>query len=227
AFLEVATRAIANVFTYLVVAVIVLTTNVQLGLVVLLVAPLLVAVTGPILRPLQRAQTQERSRTSELTSMATDIVAGLRILRGIGGERTFGENYAEQSQRARHAGVRAGVWGAVVDAAGVLLSGLFVVALMYLGVRAVHGGDLSIGGLVAFLGYALFLLQPIRVFFEFVQKLVRSLVSAEKAINIFSHGSPWPDRHSDERMDDAAPLVDEASGVALAPGRLTLIVAAA
>src|SRR5699024_11664483 len=56
------------------------------GLIILLVAPVLALLTGPLLRPLQKAQTQERSRHSELTSMATDIVAGLRILRGIGGE---------------------------------------------------------------------------------------------------------------------------------------------
>ena len=41
---------------------------------------------------------------SELTGMATDIVAGLRILRGIGGEQTFARNYAAQSQRTREAG---------------------------------------------------------------------------------------------------------------------------
>ena len=44
--------------------------------------------------------------------MATDIVAGLRILRGIGGEQTFARNYAEQSQRTRQAGASAGVWQA-------------------------------------------------------------------------------------------------------------------
>ena len=52
----------------------------------------------PFLRPLHRRQELERTRNSELTSMATDIVAGLRILRGIGGEHTFGRNYADQSQ---------------------------------------------------------------------------------------------------------------------------------
>ena len=54
----------------------------------------------------------ERQRTSTLTSLATDIVAGLRILRGIGGEGTFGRNYAAQSQRTRRAGVAAGIWQA-------------------------------------------------------------------------------------------------------------------
>ena len=55
--------------------------------------------------------------------MATDIVAGLRILRGIGGEETFGRNYAQQSQPARRAGVSSGIWQAAVEAVGVLFSG--------------------------------------------------------------------------------------------------------
>ena len=63
------------------------------------------ALALPLLRPLHRRQQIERARNSDLTSMATDIVAGLRILRGIGGERTFGRNYDRQSQLARQAGV--------------------------------------------------------------------------------------------------------------------------
>ena len=71
----------------------------------LIAAPVLVAAAYPLLKPLHRRQQIERGRNSDLTSLATDIVAGLRILRGIGGERTFGRNYAAQSQLARQAGV--------------------------------------------------------------------------------------------------------------------------
>ena len=65
---------------------------------------MLVGAAFPLLKPLHRRQAVERVRNSDLTSLATDIVAGLRILRGIGGERTFGSNYAAQSQLARQAG---------------------------------------------------------------------------------------------------------------------------
>ena len=76
--------------------------------------------------------------------MATDIVAGLRILRGIGGEQTFARNYAEQSQRTRQAGVSAGIWQAAVEGNSVLFSGLFLVALTWLGAReVVAGGSVS------------------------------------------------------------------------------------
>ena len=82
--------------------------------------------------------------------MATDIVGGLRILRGIGGEETFGGNYAGQSQRVRQSGVAAGRWLAAVESVGVLLSGGFVVALMWLGTREVVQGRLTVGQFVSF-----------------------------------------------------------------------------
>jgi ABC-type multidrug transport system fused ATPase/permease subunit len=123
ALTEILARAAAQFVSYLAVAAIVLSMSWQLGVLVLVAAPVLLGAAMPLLRPLHRRQQVERSRNSELTSMATDIVAGLRILRGIGGEETFGRNYAVQSQRARLAGVSSGVWQAAVEAIGVLFSG--------------------------------------------------------------------------------------------------------
>ena len=97
AMTEIIARAGSQLVSFLAVAAIVMVTSPRLGVVVLIAAPILVGVALPFLRPLQHRQELERSRNSELTSMATDIVAGLRILRGIGGERTFGRNYATQS----------------------------------------------------------------------------------------------------------------------------------
>src|SRR6478735_3239388 len=148
ALMEISTRAFSQLAAYLVVAGIVLTTSVRMGVLVLVSAPLLVLLGSPLLRPMQRWQGVERSRNSELTSMATDIVGGLRILRGIGGEETFGGNYAGQSQRVRQSGVSAGRWLAAVESVGVLLSGGFVVALMWVGTREVAQGRLTVGQLV-------------------------------------------------------------------------------
>ena len=123
--IEITGRALASLVAFLIVGVIVLATSVKLGLLILVGAPLLVAFAYPLLKPMSRQQAVERSRNSELTGMATDIVAGLRILRGIGGEATFGRNYAEQSQRVRRAGVAAGRWQAATDGIAVLLPGIF------------------------------------------------------------------------------------------------------
>lgn len=223
---EITARAGSQLVAFLTVAAIVLPTSPVLGLMVLAAAPVLVGVALPLLRPLHARQETERQCSSTLTSLATDIVAGLRILRGIGGEGTFGRNYARQSQLTRKAGVSAGLWQSAIEAIGVLLSGAFLVLLMYRGARAVDSGELTVGELVSFLGYGLFMVGPIRTFFEFAQKLTRALVSARKAVAVLELSAPWREPASPQSLPHRGELVDEASGFAAAPGRLTLVVSA-
>jgi ABC-type bacteriocin/lantibiotic exporter with double-glycine peptidase domain len=226
ALTEIIARAASQVVAYLVVAFIVLSISPRLGVLILLAAPVLVGAALPLLRPLHRRQQVERSRNSDLTSMATDIVAGLRILRGIGGERTFGRNYDVQSQLARQAGVSAGIWQAAIEAVGVLFSGVFIVLLVWLGTHEVIDGDLSIGQLISFLGYALFMIYPIQTFFELAQKVTRAMVSARKAIAIFEQQPPWPDLESCTPLPERADLRDELSGFTAHDGQLTVVVSA-
>lgn len=223
---EVLSNLAGALVAYLVIAVLVLSTSVPLGLIVLVAAPVLVVLALPLLRPLQRRQTEERTQLSELTSLATDIVAGLRILRGIGGEDTFSRNYAVQSQRTRAAGLAAGRWQAAVDSASVLFSGLFLVVLTWLGSREVSAGRLTVGELISLFGYAVFMVWPIQVFFESAQKWVRVLVSARKAIAVFDQQPPWHSPAEPLRLPASGQLHDHASGFTAEPGELTVIVSA-
>ena len=223
---EIVSRFAGALIAYLVIAGLVLSTSVKLGIVVLVTAPLVVLFAMPLLRPLQRREEIERSRTSDLTSMATDIVAGLRILRGIGGEQTFSRNYAEQSQHTREASVSAGVWQGAVDATSVLFSGLFLVVLTWLGGREVVAGDLSVGQLISFFGYAIFMVWPIQAFFELAQKWVRCVVSARKTIAVLEHQPPWQTPMPPLTLPDHGVLHDQESGFVAQPEEFTIIVSA-
>jgi hypothetical protein len=226
ALTEILARTCTQLVAYLVVAFIVLSTSVELGVLLLIAAPVLVGAAFPLLKPLHRRQETERGRNSDLTSLATDIVAGLRILRGIGGERTFGSNYAAQSQLARQAGQSAGIWQAGIEAVGVLFSGVFVVLLVWLGTRQVISGELTIGELISFLGYALFMIYPIQTFFEFAQKLTRATVSARRAIAIFEQQPPWINADDPRALPEHGDLVDEETGFVAREGQLTIVVSA-
>ncbi len=226
ALTEVLSRAVGSLVAFLIVAGIVLSTSPVLGVLVLIAAPTLVLIAMPLLRPLQRRQSIERNRSSRLTSMATDIVAGLRILRGVGGERTFGENYARQSQQVRRAGVGAGIWQAATDATGVLFSGMFLVTLTWIGALDVLNGELTVGQLVSFFGYALFMVAPIQTFFELAQKAVRALVSAAKTVAVLEQEPPWTQPNSPRVLPVGAPLIDERTGLRAEPGQLTMVVSA-
>ena len=86
---DVTARFAGAVVSYVVVAVLLLNTSALLGSVVLLGVPAMVLLLGPLLRPLQRRQAVQREVAGKLTALGADTVAGLRVLRGIGGEPAF------------------------------------------------------------------------------------------------------------------------------------------
>ena len=59
----------------------------------------------------------------------------------------------------------------VLDALQVLLPGVFVVVVVWLGARYAVAGRITAGELVAFYGYAAFLMMPLRTATEFANKL--------------------------------------------------------
>ncbi|WP_460458871.1 ABC transporter ATP-binding protein [Angustibacter peucedani] len=225
---DVSARFSGAVVSYVVVAVILLTTSVPLGLLVLLGVPVLTGVLGLLIKPLQRRQAAQRDESGKLTTLGADTVAGLRVLRGIGGEHTFVERYRHRSQLVRLSGVRVAGVQATLDAAQVLLPGIFVVLVTWLGARLVVQGDIAVGDLVMFYGLSAFLVTPLRTATEMVDRLTRAHIGARKIINVLRVQPNVLDRVPGRRVDldvsDDAALHDPTSGVTVPAGRLTAVV---
>ncbi len=181
---DVTARAAGALVAFVLVAVILLRSSVTLGLIVLIGVPVLTLAITPLLRPLQRRQYEQRKLLGELTTLGSDTVAGLRVLRGVGGEETFLARFREVSQRVRQAGVKVAVIQATLDAVQVLLPGVFIVAVTWIGARYAVEGTLSVGQLVAFYGYAAFLVTPLRTATETADKVTTALVSAARVIAV-------------------------------------------
>jgi len=65
-----------------------------------------------------------------------------------------------------------------------------------------------------------------RTFVEFAQKWTRSVVSARKAIAVFSQSPPWVHPDEPATLDTDAEIVDAESGATIRPGILTMVVSA-
>ena len=74
----------------------------------------------------------------------------------------------------------------VLDATQVLLPGIFIVIVVGLGAHFALRGELSAGTLVAFYGYATFLVMPLRTATEAADKLMRGLVAARRVNRVLS-----------------------------------------
>ncbi|MFI6260838.1 ABC transporter transmembrane domain-containing protein [Micromonospora sp. NPDC051006] len=209
------------------VAVILLDASMPLGLVVVLGVPVLMAVVGLLIRPLHRQQHAYRDAEGALTTRAGDIVSGLRVLRGVGGEPVLSARYRDESQALRTHGVRVARVQALLEAAQVLLPGAFLVLVTWLGARFALAGQISAGQLVAFYGYTAFLVSPLRQLTEAVDKLTRGHVAARRVVRLLQLTPELVDPARSATVPDGpGELVDVESGVRVPPGRFTALAAA-
>ena len=223
--MDITARLSGALAAFVVVAVLMVRASSTLGLVVVAGVPLLSAAVGPLLRPLHARRARHRELVGALTTVGADTVSGLRVLRGIGGEEAFSRRYAAASQEVRTAGVAAARVQSLLDAAEVALPGVFVVAVTWLGARLAVAGRISIGELVAFYGYAAFLLLPVRTVTEAADKITRALVAARRTVEVLSLEPELTSGPAGREPRPGSVLVDRESGLVARPGELTAVVA--
>ena len=78
----------------------------------------------------------------------------------------------------------------------MLLPSIFLVVVTWLSARLALEGTIDVGDVVAFYGYAFFLVIPIRTAVEAADKMTRALVGARRivAVLVTGAGDPRPRR---------------------------------
>lgn len=217
---EVLGRGSAALTSAVIVAVIMLSTSVPLGLIVVVGVPAVMLVLAPLLRRLHHRQHAHRELVGSLTGRANDIVAGLRVLRGIGGEAVFAARYRAESQQVRQAGVRVARVQAWLDALQMLLPGLFAATVVWLGARFALDGQITAGQLVAYYGYAVFLGNPLWHLTDTAHQVTRAHVAARRVVRILRLRPEITDPAAPPTQPAAGDLLDPASGLVLPAGAL-------
>nr|NLD40057.1 ABC transporter ATP-binding protein [Actinomycetales bacterium] len=231
--LEVLGSVAGGIVAYLVVAWLLLQESALMAAIVLVGLPLVTAANLLVSIPLQKRQAVHREAQGELTSLASDTVSGLRILRGIGGEDVFTERYREQSQSVRAAGVLVSNWAALLSALQILLPGALVVAVVWVSAALAVRGEVSAGQLVAFHGYTAFLRDPVTRIGYFFIHASRAWVAAKKVAELLRVQPATGELGDSDLLGTAIPLPsagtvlrDGETGLALAAGDLTVLVSA-
>ncbi|HKB30880.1 MAG TPA: ABC transporter ATP-binding protein [Streptosporangiaceae bacterium] len=178
--MDICGRGSGAVIAIAVVAVIMLTTYATAGLVTVAAVPVMAGAMALLVRPLHHRQQAQRERQAQLATRASDIVAGLRVLRGIGGEDLFAARYTTGSQAVMRAGIKVGAIESLLAGAEILLPGLLVALVVWIGATMALNGTIRPGQLVACYGYAVFLTGPIGTLTELADKITRGLVAARR-----------------------------------------------
>jgi putative ABC transport system ATP-binding protein len=154
-------RIVASLTATTVCAITLLLINIPLGLGVVLGTPL-VLVFLHLSAPLITRRIQHQQETAgRAASVATDLVAGLRPLRGVGAQDAAAQRYRDVSRRSLRATLRAartqrGFEGISATISNLLAAGIAIAA----GWLALDGA-LSVGQFVTVIGLAQFLVEPL------------------------------------------------------------------
>lgn len=227
-----------------------LTTSVPLGLTILIGLPIILALLSLIAKPLERRQEAMRAEQGTLTTIATDAVQGLRILRGIGGEDAYASAYEKQSEKLRDASIQAAFTASLLNSARVVAPMLMITIVIAQGAYLAFHGLLTPGQLLAFYGFTLYLRHPMWIATRFIEHLTAARVGARRIAGLLSvediiedsktlapqaalssedAASSFADGHTNP-TDPSTIVWKEAilsvHGLSLQPGKMTGIVAA-
>nr|WP_145486032.1 MULTISPECIES: ABC transporter ATP-binding protein [Streptomyces] len=229
-FVEAVSRFTAAAVTVVVVCAGLLVYQPALGTVVAAGLPVVALAVLPLLPRATRRADVQREKAGRATELASDTVAGLRVLRGIGGEELFLDRYRHASQEVRHAAVRSARMWSLISAVQVLLPGLLLIAVVWYGVHLVREGRIAVGELVTVYSSVMVLSYPLQHFEEIAMSYSFSRPSAKRAARVLSlqrsaADEPARDTAGGDRAEvPQGDLYDPATGLTAASGRLTAVV---
>jgi len=208
------------------VGVLLFNTSVALGLTIFIGVFVVGLITGPLLTRLQDSQEAYRERVGDITERASDIVSGLRVLRGIGGEARFNASYRKDSDALRTAGYKVAGPTAWLNALGEGTPAILLGVVIWIAGRQVADGVLTPGQMVAAFGYTGALMLPVHWLIGCTYRIIEGRVAAKKVCELLN----TPERDTPEQIlpgpREGAELHDPESGLTVAGGELLAVASA-
>ncbi|MEU0989386.1 ABC transporter ATP-binding protein [Streptomyces sp. NPDC005953] len=204
----------------------------SLGIIVAIGLPVLAVAVLPLLPIATRRADHQREKAGYATELAADTVAGLRVLRGIGGEDLFLSRYRRASQDVRGASVRSASMWALISAIQVLLPGALLLTVVVYGAQLALDGHIAVGELITVYSAVLLTAHPLRNFAEMAMAYSYSKPSAERAARVLAlrrtvdaaPASAAPVESDPSERPLGGDLHDPVSGILAAEGLLTAVV---
>ncbi|MGH3156880.1 MAG: ABC transporter transmembrane domain-containing protein, partial [Streptosporangiaceae bacterium] len=225
--LEVGAYGAGGGVAFAVVAALMLAASWQAGLLVLTGVPVILLITTRLSGLLRTRQRQVRERQRELTDQAADIVRGLRVLHGFGGEEMFAGRYRDGSQKLRFTVLRQARVSATLGAASTFLTNLLLVGVVALSANLVLARQLSVGQMVAFYGYAAFLVVPVSRMTYAVSRAMQAHVAAGNITRLLRMERDIEPGPGLVTWPGPGALADPASGLLVPGSGFTAVVCAA
>jgi ATP-binding cassette subfamily B protein len=168
--------------------------------VALIFTPILLVLTSAYRRRLRVRQREVKKLESSALSVVQEVLTSLRIVKAFGQEAREEERFVSRAGEGMQARVRV----ALIDGTFGLLIGvataLGTAAVLYIGIRRVQSGTITLGSLLLVMGYLTQLYGPLATMSRRITSLQSAFASAERVFGLLEEA---PDV---EERPDARPL---------------------
>jgi ABC-type multidrug transport system fused ATPase/permease subunit len=195
------------------IIIIMLSMSPRLALLTFLVLPLMVLVTIWFSRRARTAYRETRTRVAKVVGDLAEGIAGVRVIQAFGQENSTQERFNQVNEANRDANINAMSLSFIFLPAIEFLGVLATVIVLWFGGRAVAGGQVTLGVLVAFLSYVTRFFQPVQELSRLYTTLQAAMAGGEQVLKLLDTTPEVQDQ------PDAIDLPPLGAGAA---GRVTL-----
>lgn len=197
------TRSLGNILRVLLFTGILFWLQWRLALAAIAVVPMFYLIVRAFSHRLKTASQEVQFRAGNMNSIAEESLANAPLVQAYQQQDHEVDRYEQEGKaklRARLAAARlSSCFGPLVD----VLELLGVLAVVALGTWQMAEGALTLGGLLAFIGYLSQLYSPIRSLSRLGNVIFAASAGAERIGEIFSRSTSVPDRPGAVRLDNA------------------------
>ena len=175
------TWAVINISTALIFM---LTINAKLALVVFAVIPVLVMIAVWFEKRIIVEYRRSRKANSKITGAYNENITGVRVVKALGRESENLREFGVLTDQMYRSSYRAAWFSALFLPAVQLVSAVALGSVVYFGGLQIDTGEMTIGGIQAFISYVTFMLWPVQDLARVYASMQHAIASAERVFSL-------------------------------------------
>jgi ATP-binding cassette subfamily B protein len=186
--------AIVQVFSFIILSVLLCVINIKLALLVLVPVPIIVYFNIKLFNLMSIRYGAVWRKENRHSSVLHDILNGIRVVKSYGSEKREVEKYNQVSKEAAGAIVSADtLWFLTIPFSEyILTSGNFFI--LYFGGKMVLGHQLSLGELIQYTSYVAMIYRPLRWLIRIPRLLAETSISAHRVFEVLDERTDVGDK---------------------------------
>ena len=178
--------------------------NWQLALIVAMVIPILLVVAAQFKKKILVEYRQVRKMNSKITGAYNENITGVRVTKALVREEANLDEFSGLTGQMYDAGYRAAWLSALFLPVVQLISAIAIGAIALFGGWQVELGNMTIGGIQAFIFYVTFMLWPIQELARVYAEMQNAVASAERVFSLVDSEPEIQDRPDAIEVDSVA-----------------------